>query len=81
MARWKKRWSKMTIYDEINMLIDELSTAWGGVIIQCNGETCKVSGRILHVNFEAPTIVEALREAALYEAHLSQKKEEGVIPP
>lgn len=54
----------MTLYDEVNLLVEKLLAAWGRVVIECNGQLCQVSdGEIPFRQFEAPTLLEALRLA------------------
>ena len=54
----------MSNADEINMLLEQLTAAWGNVVIHCNGKTCTVTEINLDRTVEAPTLLEALRLAA-----------------
>lgn len=54
----------MTLFDEVNLLIETLQTAWGTLLIACDGKTCVVSDGLDTYAYEAPTLIEALRLAA-----------------
>lgn len=63
--------AKVTEANEINMHIENLIAAWGQVIIECTSEMCSVSDRTSEEqnifpfrSYSAPTVLEALREAA-----------------
>lgn len=53
----------MTTFDEIDMLMEILTAAWGSVSIACYDGMCAVSDGGQRV-YTAPTLVEALRLAA-----------------
>lgn len=52
----------MTLYDEINFIMEKLTTAWGSVCVACDKSTCQVGDGVDRV-FEAPTLLEALQAA------------------
>lgn len=52
----------MTLYDEINLLMEKLTEAWGSVAIACESGTCSL-GDGNDNTFTAPTLVAALRLA------------------
>jgi hypothetical protein len=59
----------MTLYDEINLLMERLSEEWGSVLITCDGGQCLVEDAAQGLKYEAETLIEALRQAV--------KEEEG----
>lgn len=56
----------MNTYTEINVLMEQLTAAWGSVAISCEKGKCAVSDGIGR-EFEAPTLLMALRMAAARE--------------
>lgn len=56
--------SNIAEYDEINMLMEQLGSQWGSVIINCDGEKCVVSDPHGNFYFSAPMLIDALRMAA-----------------
>lgn len=53
----------MTLYDEVNFLMQKLQETWGTLVIMCDGKKCVVSDALETVVYEAPTLMEALRSA------------------
>lgn len=52
----------MTLYDEINLLMEKLTELWGSVAIACDKDGCVVSDGNGE-EFLASTLIEALRMA------------------
>lgn len=53
----------MNTADEVNILMEQLATEWGSVVVVCDGKLCQVIGGV-GVIYQASTLVEALRLAA-----------------
>lgn len=53
----------MTLYDEVNLLMEKLTDAWGSVAVACDSNQCVVSDGSEDCVFAAPTLIEALRLA------------------